>query len=384
MALGAMAVTHAFIVGINGYPHLPKVAGNGQKTPLNLGLRQPASAVADATAFYRWLATEYRNPSAPLATCRVLISPAEEDYLLDQAFDRQIEPATVTNFLREAGEWRRDAETNRHNVMIFFFAGCAVQVTKLQSILVLHDFGDGIGGRLRHAVDVASLIGGLTPSTSRPDIARTQLFFIDGRRAPPESFSYFESTGTTSAFDLELPGLDDRNNPMFYASLAASADSYRRVSSFGAALLKCMNGDAASRVGENDDDVSWAVTTASLFQTLPRLLDETNRAQLEDWTLSIGGGSFQDTPIHYLAEAPLVDVQLSLPTQLSRPGLIVKVTDQSGETVLDLPYEAASAQKHRLRAGIYDVQVSAPGARSTTTIKMATPPASTWKVALRE
>ena len=74
-------------------------------------------------------------------------------------------------------------------------------------MLLLEEFGNGIGCSLVNGVDVRNLFYGMAPSTTRPNIANTQLYFIDACRNMPEIFTNFETLQPTQIFPVELsPG----------------------------------------------------------------------------------------------------------------------------------------------------------------------------------
>ncbi|HET6478699.1 MAG TPA: hypothetical protein VFG35_01480 [Actinoplanes sp.] len=63
-------MTHALVIGVSAYDHLPSV-GAGP-----FGLSQLGSTAIGAYRFAVWLRDHYRNPDAPLATIRLLLSPS--------------------------------------------------------------------------------------------------------------------------------------------------------------------------------------------------------------------------------------------------------------------------------------------------------------------
>src|SRR6266496_379237 len=101
---------HAFIVGVDNYPHL--VGGKEAGSAEMFGIGQLTSAVNSAVRFCEWLIDRGHTLRAPLGTCRLLLSAEPR-----VAFrGRTIEPATIENVLREAAEWRRDAGAHRDGI----------------------------------------------------------------------------------------------------------------------------------------------------------------------------------------------------------------------------------------------------------------------------
>ena len=296
---------HAFIVGASSYPFL---TGGAKVQPNTYGMRQLSAAATSADRVWQWIRNNSARLATPLATCRLLLSPSPSE----SGLTAPVEPATLANFLRDAAGWREDARTHRDNATLFYFAGHGIQRDKDDSLLLLEDFNEPGGGILRNAVDMHTLGYGMSPSKSQPDIARTQLYFIDACRLQPEDLRDFERQNPTAVFTVELNGRDDRSAPVFYAALPNSAayavPDWQNL--FSMALLKCLDGAGAESVEDPTNGTRrWRVSVYSLTYALQR--------EMRDLKNRLGGdqefvpsGAFLQAPICYFPAAPSVDITL--------------------------------------------------------------------------
>src|SRR5688500_4570859 len=72
----AVGQLHALVIGVSYYDHLPRP---NEFPPLGretLQLCQVETPATSAYNFAKWLRDKYRNPAAPLATLRVVMSPS--------------------------------------------------------------------------------------------------------------------------------------------------------------------------------------------------------------------------------------------------------------------------------------------------------------------
>jgi hypothetical protein len=164
-AIGANPGVHAFIIGVSSYPFL-----GGGATPVAdpWGLGQLTSAASSAHAVFEWLKTA--TMSAPLATCRVLLSPSAA--ASEAPLAGLTKPATFDNVFAEAHDWRQDAASHQANVTVFYFAGHGVQRNKEDAVLCLQDLREPPGGPVRRAIDVERSGSRREQTSSEPDLAR--------------------------------------------------------------------------------------------------------------------------------------------------------------------------------------------------------------------
>jgi hypothetical protein len=173
--------------------------------------------------------------------------------------------------------------------------------------MLLPGFGDGLGSALTNAIDTGNICAGMAPTLSFPNIARTQLYFVDACRVLPEEFRRFERMQTTAAFDVELNSRDDRRAPIFYAAIPGTvANGLRgKQSLFSAALLEALAGSAGDADEDPQGNVRWRVTVHSLDTALSASLQELNASfgASQEYT---SGGSQRDADICFLDGPPKV------------------------------------------------------------------------------
>lgn len=374
---------HALIFGISDYPYL-----TGSKMRI-FGIEGNSSAAITGYRIYRWLMKTRHHLAVPLATCRVLLSPSAKEIEVKPELKDLSVPCTLEDFLLSTNEWRADAGTHRDNLTFFYFAGNGFELSKSNPVIMLRDFGNGVGPTLRSSVAVNNLFYGMGPTSRQPDIAQTQLYFIDTDRAlPSEEFSSFEQMNTTAVFDAEPLGIDDRNAAIFYAStpgrVAYAIEGGPTV--FSIALIMCLDGAAAvpGEVGPSGS-VRWHVSTTSLVSGLKDVLVDLNRKPGRNQTFEVGG-QVRDSIIRYLKKPPPVDLYIEIDPIEALPFTRVEIRDEEGNIVHQPgvplhphPYNVT------LAAGYYTFSVKIDPAHprfvdAPTRVRLATPPRSVWKV----
>jgi hypothetical protein len=306
------AGVHALIIGVSSYPDLP--AAPAGLLPRHYGMTQLSSPALAAFRIYQWLADSATRLPVPLVTCRVLLLPSADEIAAEpllRSFGYSWQTETL---LQELADWRNDASVSSGGMTVFYFAGHGVQRSIGDSVMLLPGFGNGIGGALRNAIDTANICGGMAPTPTRPNIARTQLYFVDACRILPDEFRKFERLQTTPAFDVELNARDDRRAPIFYAAIPGTvANGIRgKQSLFSAALLEALRGSGAE-AGEEDahGNVPWRVTVHSLDAALAESMEALN-ASLGGAQEYTSGGSQRNADICFLSGPPRVEVIMQL------------------------------------------------------------------------
>jgi len=301
---------HALIVGVSAYSNLSKA--NEPLTPNSLGLRQLSSTTLSAYKIYRWLLDHQNALPVPLASCRLLLSPSALEIAVEPEINDLADPATLENFLIQAKNWKKDASSNDDNMTLFYFAGHGAQQSRDDAVLLLEDFGDGIGGPLRNAVDINNIFKGMARSNQFHIIAQKQLYFVDACRDFLSAFRNFEPDDATQVFRIQQSGADTRVAPIFYA--AAPGTSALAIPGeqtlFSKALIDCLNGDAG-QFEEVEGQERWHVSVHSLCEALQLKIQELNTrfsAQQE----FLPGGWWKDTAICFLNHPPLVEVELKV------------------------------------------------------------------------
>ena len=254
---------------------------------------------------------------------------------------------------------------------------------------MLQDFGNGIGPALRGGITANNLFYGMGPTSQQPDIARTQLYFIDTDRVyPSRVFQSYEEMNTTAVFDALPLGIDDRDAVIFYSTISGGA-TYGYVGEetfFSLAILKCLEG-AAAVPGETDQEgtLRWQVSITSLMnglnQVLPGLVQDSGAIQLFEV-----GGQVRDSIICYLDATPVVDLAIEVdPIE----ALAVSHVEMCNEASAVVFKHDAPLQPHpypiQLPAGYYTlrIRIAPPDPRFKDLVartRLLTPPRAVWKV----
>jgi len=355
--LGGRPGTHALVCGVGKYPL-------AEASPPTRGLGVIAEepiAVPTAERVHSWLVEHADQLAAPLATCRVLLSGN------DDGNERQ--RATLEGFLRAASAWRDDASADRRGMTFCYLVAQGVTRNQSDEVLLLEDFGDRVGGLLRNAIDVASLTRGMAPSRWAPDIARTQLFFVDVVRLQRSS-DWFLGSQATSVFDAPLgETLDDRVAMTFHGSPPVPpVKSALETTPFSDAVLACLEG----RAGEYLPDGQWVVTTTRLARVLQDVLME-----------QYGGYVRPDVRVTGITSTAVVarpDAPPRVPVQVSLAGIDAEyatlvVLDGALAEVRNQPVpQHSDSMMLELRPGIYQFELHRPGAEAKRTIVAVRPP----------
>jgi hypothetical protein len=332
---------HAFIVGVDGYPHVKESSTAG------LGFLQLTFAVRSAVRVYQWL--RHARLRVPLASVRLLLSPGEGDAPQETA-----ELPTLENFIRDASQWRRAAATHRESLTFFYFAGHGFATSASEQVLLLRDFGDGIGPLLRNAVSLNNIFSGMSPDWSG-DIARTQLYFVDSGRSRIDALSRLQSQNATAVFDARLQGIDDRIAPIFYAS-SFGGEAFgisNDTTLFCRALIEGLDGAAA----ESLDDGAWAVTVLSLAGYLRARVDQLNTEFGASQTIGVGG-LVEQAAISYLPGPPPVDLSLRIDLADDARLTAVRILNEDSNVSAEWAAPVNTDLQVTVPAGIYQAEVT--------------------------
>jgi hypothetical protein len=227
-------------------------------------------------------------------------------------------------------------------------------------VLLLSDFGNGIGTVLGRGVTVTNLLSGMRPSPNHRNIARTQLYFVDACRDQPSAFDKFETVSTTPVWDPERDVSDEPFAPVFFAAMPGElAYSIRgKQTIFSQALLDSLQGGAARECGFDAHGLPrWGVTIDSLRSNFEYHLTMINRrAGTEAGFNVVGGGSGDHRVIHWLDDTPWVRVTLEIDPKRACPHTSVTIVDADDDDKppnWDLPRVTPHPYHGRLLAGAY-------------------------------
>lgn len=276
----AQAQTHALVIGVNDYPHLPggRLAGP-QPAPLDFGLRQLTSPVVSAVAVVEWLLTRHRNPTAPLGSIELLLSPAAYTPSPEAAARLQnlaqlagtAEEATFANIKRAAGRWYPRVNADRDNVALFYFCGHGLEAS--DRYLLASDFGASPADAFDNVVN-------FTASANSMDRwqAKTQCFFLDACRDGPDELKEQAAKGPVGQpLFGALPGsILDRDAIVYHAAAPGSSalGEPGGQSYFTKALLGCLDGMGARAMRGGAAPVDHASLGLGLKELIDRVAEE--------------------------------------------------------------------------------------------------------------
>jgi hypothetical protein len=327
---------HALIVGVSAYTFLP--SGSAAGTPESMGLRQLSSTALSAYQVYTWLKDHSNQLPVPLATVHLLLSPSAEEIQAEPALQGVAENATLDAFLKAAKEWRAGASTAPGNITFFYFAGHGAQRTENDAVILLENFGDGLGGPLRNSVDVGNIFSGMKASNEAPNMAQTQLYFVDACRDFLRAFRNFELDDTTQVFRVPVGGKQHRCAPIFFAAVPGSK-AYALVGEqtiFSKALIACLKNDAADIVEIAGED-RWCVSVFSLIEALNMLIATLNEQLRLEQQIVLGGAFTNNTEICFLPQPPLVQVELMVEPDTVLDCIRLEVLDETSQPGPALP-----------------------------------------------
>jgi len=298
-------MTHALVIGVSAYDHLPSV-GAGP-----FGLSQLGSTAIGAYRFAVWLRDHYRNPDAPLATIRLLLSPSAAEISAGAPEGRSADRDRVRAAVLD---WQSDNTGNRTGVSVLYAAGHGTMVSHQDSYVLLQDFAkDRLV--LDYSLDVGSVYRGL----AGPRFPATQFSFVDACQIRPKAFATFSNIGAGVGLPEEWAGPDVRAASVFFSASPGTpawgrADATGTI--FSTALLDCLGGLGVDAVLGADD--AFRITGASLLRALEEQVTERAR-QFGEVQHVTGGGTGRACVLHRFEEPPAFPYEIRLAPDSARP-----------------------------------------------------------------
>lgn len=369
---------HALIIGVSEYPYLPK--RGDPKTPHSFGMEKLSSPALSAYRIYEWLVSNRTRHPVPVASCRLLLLPSAAEIAAEPKLAGFAGAWGINEVVAAAAAWRQDASQARDSRTFFYFAGHGARRSQHDCVMLLPGFGDGIGGVLADSMDTGTLRDGMAPTDIFPDIARTQLYFVDACRITPQEFRQFERMPTYGVFDTKVNDVDDRKAPIFYAAIPGTAAVGRsgKQSLFSDALLQCLEGAAGEAMEEDPaGKVPWRVSATSLNEALVKIVKALNDQFGTEQEFEPGASvPFE---ICQLATAPKVQVTLRLSPEEAGNAAKLSVTDSQGTEVWAQPPPLMPLPLSKtLEAGNYRIEISFASPdrpfRNFARLKMILPP----------
>lgn len=361
--------THALVIGVSRYRHI----GDGEE-PTEAGealqLEQLSSAARSASEIARWLLpgtpSGYRNPEAPLASLRVLLSPSDGEDIAEEiaALLPAEHAATRAAVQDEFLAFKKDAESDRDNVAIVYVAGHGVQLSKRGAVVLLEDVGDEAHPTLLHgAIDMVACHAAMNHTKG----ARDQFWFVDACRQRPDVARQFETMRGALAPDERIGQV---NASPLYLAAGPRESAFARpneTSLFSEALLWAVAGGAARGPDALHDGyhVSVLSLTEALVPRVSQLAQGGGEEQLVEPT-----GLMRNAVFHRFEGRPRVRVQLGLsPLEPGTVASLLPNAQPPATTFDDWPVDAL------VDAGLYLLEVVPPAPfERTQQIVNASPP----------
>jgi hypothetical protein len=299
--------THAFIIGVGRYMHLP--GGGGTTAANSFNLRQLESPPASARRIADWFMNEFHNPYQPLASLELLVS---EPGGVTQYQGKSVEEATLANIKAAHEKWCERGDRNKDNLLLFYFCGHGLG-RGTETTLLASDFGASALTPMKNTIHLDGMVWGMDRIA-----ARNQIYFIDACRNVPHTLLRQTSMGEALIEPIENTAFAvDRNFPIFYAtSNDARAYGLRGdLSRFTSALLHCLDGLGSDDTPMRDDlpdPTPWIVNTYALSQGLRSILKRENQKSDVPFQMFKVGGEDSGIALHYLNGKPYVPVQINV------------------------------------------------------------------------
>ena len=298
-------VTHALVVGVSRYTHLPPgpVPSND---PAKFGLVGATTPATGAFRFAVWLRDHFR-PAAPLASVRLLLSPSElelRDSELAATAD-QVEPASRANVRRALLQWQRACWGRPGGMAVLYLSGHGASRSKKDHFVLLEDFAaDELV--MDYSIDVGRVHRGM----AWPELPQTQFFFIDACRIQPEAFRTRDS-GTGLGLPEEFIGEDERSAPIFF-SASPGAEAFGEPGNgtlFSQALMQCLQGMAVDDFA--DAEGRFRITGSSLGLALEQRVASLADSYGERQNVVVGG-QVRGSVLHFFERPPKLPVAIQL------------------------------------------------------------------------
>jgi len=300
--------THALVVGVSQYQFLTEDGSPGPDGRETFGMRQARTPATSAFRFARWLDTTYRSSTAPLGTIRMLLSPSEvEKQNVPElgALPAEVLPATRDNVAQAVADWFADCSTNADNVAILYASGHGIEMGPDDGgIVLLEDFA-----KLPNVVDFSLDVGAVRKGMAGPTMAQRQFYFVDACRIRPEAANRFQRMGNGVGLPNPFAGAP-RVSAVYFAATPDTEALGEPGSGtlFVQALLECL--DTSLGVSAHvQEDGSWAVTSTTLVQALPKRVRELAAAFGAEQSATTGG-QLEDVVFHTLSGKPEVPITI--------------------------------------------------------------------------
>lgn len=330
------ACTHALVVGVSRYEHLPRNPGELSPTDPDrkvFGLGQLKTPATGALRYAEWLRDTYHMPDAPKATIRLLVSPSDFEMQNVEGFESlgsEVLPATRDNVEDAVDDWYNACRTNDDHVAILYAGGHGVELTKDEGgIVLLEDVSESIASPLRGSLDVGRVRNGM----GGHPMAQRQFYFVDACRVQAADLKGFDTQGAGIGLDSPHTGAA-RCTPMYFSAAPTSEAFGEDLAGtiFAQALIDCME-----RLGvDNRLDVlgNWYCSTTRLIPALEQRVNEL-AAELHVEQTAVPGGTPAHAVMHVLKEPPRVPLRIRVSPDDAASFCMASLSEQNGTPLWD-------------------------------------------------
>ncbi|MCB1129727.1 MAG: caspase family protein [Verrucomicrobiae bacterium] len=259
--------THALIIGVNEYPHLPDGA-HADATILNT-LKQLTSPVPSASLFANWFLDERAKLAVPFGSARVLLSGGR--------FERSdgsviaVDTPSFANIKKHFNEWINSCNEHKNGVALLYF--CGHGFIGESSYILPEDVGSDSSTPWENCIDLNSTHKGMARCR-----AETQCFFIDACQDLARGALLTSGPFGRTLLAPERGFTPVRDAPIYHsAAVGQRATSQKNLpSDFTVGLIECLTRYGASA---NHGRNPHKVTTGSLRMALGEYLDRRGQSQ---------------------------------------------------------------------------------------------------------
>lgn len=262
-------------------------------------LKQLTSPPKSALAFRDYLIRQDADQrlSVPLGTIDLLVSPSPEDPEPGEAAE-SFERATLGNIMSAYSRWRTLCDNNAQNIALFFFSGHGVE--KDDHYLLAEDFGMNPMNPW-----MGSFAFDMTRKAFHGCQCETQIFLVDSCREVTPSML----TRDITAVPLETPNYLDSECKHDLTMKASARNEKalgkkRQPSYFTQAIIKALDGDAASRDGSQ-----WVVKTSDIGAHINQIMKSVKSS--EGYSQRCTYSSGESKVILQYDEAPTVTLEVA-------------------------------------------------------------------------
>ena len=347
--------THALVVGVSRYQHLPEKPGDRSPTDpkrTTYGLGQAKTPATAALRIAEWIRDTYNMPDAPKASIRLLLSPSdfereEVEGMADLGPD--VLPATRNHVEEAVDDWAAACEEDDENVAILYAAGHGIELTKDEGgIVLLEDFGERPKSPLTHSLDIGRLRNGMA---GHP-MAQRQFYFVDACRVPPKEIGDIDTQGAGVTFDSPNKGAPECSATYFSAAPSTEAFGQEIAGTvFSQALIECLEGLAVRHKANG----KWYCSTTEMIHAIEERVPELAE-KLGVQQDAVSGGTTRHRAMHVLEEPPVVPLEIWVNPDDAAPFCRAALREPGCDPLLD-DGRFEPVLRTDVPAGTYEVRV---------------------------